>query len=446
MRSKIFLIFLVAVIFALASGFGLRFVLAAWQEPTEAPPGGNVPAPINVGSTAQTKVGSLTIGSDLTVQGTGGNVCHQVGEDWYSCPGLLVTPDLQQVTDAGNETTHALIIDSDANETTSIGGNLTVSGISQLGLVGLNGSNLYFNQTTNPHFYVDSKRGIQFRLDFDQATAPDDATFQINNGDNVSILTLDEAGNLMVGGGATIVGNATVAGQNVCLENGTNCPIALGNYIWNTTERQPSSNFNISGNGVIGADLRVENDLSVVNNVNISGIEMNFLNAGSYFINGNGDVQIRIDANNDGNNLFKINNGANTTVMTVSEGGDVSATGCFGAVYVGQTAGTYDGSRGGYDDADALCAATIAGSHICRTSEILETIKCNLASLPTTGLAWISNGPPGFTARANDCRGWTSNVGSGAEIAYGPIWEFTADGGIGWVSTCNMTFKFACCK
>ncbi len=73
MRFKIFLICLAAIIFALASVFGLKFVLAAWQEPTEAPPGGNVPGPINIGSAAQTKSGDLTIGDsngiDLIVQG-----------------------------------------------------------------------------------------------------------------------------------------------------------------------------------------------------------------------------------------------------------------------------------------------------------------------------------------------------------------------------------------
>jgi hypothetical protein len=29
---------------------------------------------------------------------------------------------------------------------------------------------------------------------------------------------------------------------------------------------------------------------------------------------------------------------------------------------------------------------------------------------------------------------------------YGAIWAFDANGGVGWVTTCNMTLKFACCK
>jgi len=130
--------------------------------------------------------------------------------------------------------------------------------------------------------------------------------------------------------------------------------------------------------------------------------------------------------------------------------GDLDAGGCFGPVYVGQTAATYTGNLNGaanvgYDDANALCAAAFAGSHICTTQEILETIKCNRASLPTSGQAWVSNGPPGYTARANDCTGWTSTSPSGGATVYGAIWAFDANGGVGWVTTCNMSLKFACC-
>ncbi|MBI2052622.1 MAG: hypothetical protein HYT34_00020, partial [Candidatus Ryanbacteria bacterium] len=42
------------------------FTFAAWQNPTQAPPGGNVDAPINVGPTAQTKAGPLTLDMQAT--------------------------------------------------------------------------------------------------------------------------------------------------------------------------------------------------------------------------------------------------------------------------------------------------------------------------------------------------------------------------------------------
>ena len=41
--------------------FAIGFYVFAWIDPSAAPPGGNVDAPVNVGSTAQTKTGNLTL-------------------------------------------------------------------------------------------------------------------------------------------------------------------------------------------------------------------------------------------------------------------------------------------------------------------------------------------------------------------------------------------------
>ncbi len=51
------------LVIALVLTFGLSYAYAAWSEPTATPPGGNVAAPINTGSAAQTKTGSLGVGS-----------------------------------------------------------------------------------------------------------------------------------------------------------------------------------------------------------------------------------------------------------------------------------------------------------------------------------------------------------------------------------------------
>ncbi|HFC10599.1 MAG TPA: hypothetical protein ENJ75_00135 [Candidatus Kaiserbacteria bacterium] len=56
---------IIAQIAILASVFFLSIGLqgfAAFRQPTQAPPYGNASAPINIGSTAQTKTGSLTVG------------------------------------------------------------------------------------------------------------------------------------------------------------------------------------------------------------------------------------------------------------------------------------------------------------------------------------------------------------------------------------------------
>src|SRR3989344_3428017 len=48
---------------AVLGGVLLALQVVAFSEPTQTPPGGNVPAPINVGSAQQTKSGGLTVGS-----------------------------------------------------------------------------------------------------------------------------------------------------------------------------------------------------------------------------------------------------------------------------------------------------------------------------------------------------------------------------------------------
>jgi hypothetical protein len=55
----------VAVI-GIALGFALQFV-RAWTEPTEAPPGGNVGAPINTSGNSQTKAGGMNILGSLGI-------------------------------------------------------------------------------------------------------------------------------------------------------------------------------------------------------------------------------------------------------------------------------------------------------------------------------------------------------------------------------------------
>ena len=58
-RIKSYLPQVVAMLFLLA------FAAFAWQEPTQAPPSGNVATPINVGATNQSKIGGLSLGGVL---------------------------------------------------------------------------------------------------------------------------------------------------------------------------------------------------------------------------------------------------------------------------------------------------------------------------------------------------------------------------------------------
>ena len=63
------------IIIGVFFGFALQFV-RAWTEPTSSPPNGNVGAPINTGSTAQTKQGAINVlgfGSNQGIWATGSN-------------------------------------------------------------------------------------------------------------------------------------------------------------------------------------------------------------------------------------------------------------------------------------------------------------------------------------------------------------------------------------
>jgi len=65
-RKFLKFILVVTGILAIGKILGFRWAAASpWTEPTHPPPGGNVPAPLNVGPTHQTKAGGLTIQGSL---------------------------------------------------------------------------------------------------------------------------------------------------------------------------------------------------------------------------------------------------------------------------------------------------------------------------------------------------------------------------------------------
>ncbi|MFC1639127.1 hypothetical protein ACFL26_02565 [Patescibacteria group bacterium] len=133
--------------------------------------------------------------------------------------------------------------------------------------------------------------------------------------------------------------------------------------------------------------------------------------------------------------------------------GDVNADGCFGAVFVGLTSSTFrPTSISGYYGANTKCDIDHPGSHVCTTQEMLESLQCSEPGDPFRSVAdgseaWINAGPPGYTADANDCRGWTVTPAD-SNTAYVRFWIFNlASGGKGTSASCNaMDKRFACCK
>ncbi len=115
-------------------------------------------------------------------------------------------------------------------------------------------------------------------------------------------------------------------------------------------------------------------------------------------------------------------------------------------IFAGHTGPDYNGANGGYDNANAICDTAYDGSHICTTEDILRIINSgNVNSIPTTTIGyWIVNGPPAYTANANDCVGFTTS----SSAMLGNVWikppEYPNSFGI--LRHCNQEHQFACCK
>jgi len=70
--------------------FAVAFYAVAWQEPAQAPPGGNVAAPLNVSNVGQIKTGNLVVNAlgttatsgNALIVNSGGNLC--LGSDCRS--------------------------------------------------------------------------------------------------------------------------------------------------------------------------------------------------------------------------------------------------------------------------------------------------------------------------------------------------------------------------
>lgn len=57
---------IISILLTLGMTVSLQSLLAAWTAPTAVPPGNNIDAPLNVGSTAQAKNGNLALGQTST--------------------------------------------------------------------------------------------------------------------------------------------------------------------------------------------------------------------------------------------------------------------------------------------------------------------------------------------------------------------------------------------
>lgn len=103
---------------------------------------------------------------------------------------------------------------------------------------------------------------------------------------------------------------------------------------------------------------------------------------------------------------------------------------------------TYVGGYTGYQAANEICTNEYgAGAHFCRTYDIIVSIELSDISW-WDGAAWVAEGPPGYTANSNDCKGWTAS----SSAMLGAYWQFENNGGgMGWLISCLTSMPIACC-
>jgi hypothetical protein len=116
-------------------------------------------------------------------------------------------------------------------------------------------------------------------------------------------------------------------------------------------------------------------------------------------------------------------------------------------IFVGLSTTVMSPNQSGYSGVNNnICQAVSSTSHLCTVEDILEIVNNGQAiTIPTTSVGyWISNGPPGYTANANDCAGFTTS----SPNFLGAVWmrNDSYPNGVGALRYCNATGYFACCK
>jgi hypothetical protein len=221
-----------------------------------------------------------------------------------------------------------------------------------------------------------------------------------------------------------------------------NIPIPVWNYM-DTNQTQSSAAVDVAGHVYAGKDVSagsaiLDLDVSDPPNENI------YFGAAAYDLMSASDSLLLLQT---------VKNSIWTSRFRVNKDGDVSAAGCFGPVFIGTTTPSkFKGDLSpsadrGYYLANSKCNTAYTGSHICSTAEMLNSIKCGASALFNALYngtdAWIQDGPPGYTAPANDCQGWQSQVSTDL----GRIWRFdSTKAGKGFLTTCNQDIVFACCR
>lgn len=84
MSKKNFLLVVSVFIFTLVLSIAVQSLMAAWSEPSDTPPNGNLDAPINTGNQTQTKSGVFKAAGGLVIPviNEGGTTPNEEGSIW----------------------------------------------------------------------------------------------------------------------------------------------------------------------------------------------------------------------------------------------------------------------------------------------------------------------------------------------------------------------------
>lgn len=91
------------------------------------------------------------------------------------------------------------------------------------------------------------------------------------------------------------------------------------------------------------------------------------------------------------------------------------------------------------------------GAHVCTPDEMLNSYNHMTAGSPIhddnyagPATLWVNSGPPGYTANANDCKGWSAITSPSDNPNFGTVWNFSEK--YGGLLHCRTGKQFACCK
>ncbi len=280
----------------------------------------------------------------------------------------------------------------------------------------------------------------------------DNNNFVIRQGGSTNLLTASSSGNVGIGTttpGAKLDVNGSLAVRGaVSFTDATLYAGSGSRLLMVDPEGNVSATSTLAGGSMPGGNtgqilrygtsdweatstIYIKDDGNVGIGTTSPGYKLSVAGGGSF------DSPVVVGTPNDGSEAVNVDY-LNSAISGL--GGDNTVT------FAGVSVSTFTGNQGGYDSVNNICAGVDLDSHICTTEDILTIINNgNISTIPTTTEGyWISNGPPGYTANANDCAGFTTSSAS----FLGAVWYKynTYPSGVGALAKCNSTKNFACCK